>query len=247
MEWAFTEPILRSETIAEMATTDAYVDLIMTPVQRPWCYGHISTVCRILRENGFDVSAAANALARWLCAGPVDVLYVQPYNWEVGNAFFEDLAAALTGFVEVNVTRNVSEVLRLSGKKLVLLPPFRNPPTIYPRHVIFRFMNTLAPVRRFTRQCLASFVYCGNTEDGPLNKYECMEDSGLLCIRASISLEHPCGNCFSNGIKGRLRNMLVPATIEDNQDEGVVCTPLGVHEEIYVWEPPSEDSDSDTE
>lgn len=231
-----------------MSATDAFVDLIMTPLRSAVnCFGHNTTVCRILRENGFDVSAVANALGRWLCCGYVDTLYIQPFNYDVGVAFFNDLKNALRDIPEVTALDDLSLVLRTSGKKLALLPPYVNPPTLPPRHLVLRFMNMTTLPRSFDRESLAGFVYCGNTEDGPLEKYRCQEEEGNLCVRAGISRELPCGKCFSNGIKGRLRTMWFPAATSEFIDEGVCCEPLGFSKDIYMWEQSSDESDSDTD
>lgn len=228
-----------------MEPTAAYVDLIMTPVNVPGCLAANTRIFELFKENGFDVSAVANALGRWLCYGPVDTLYIQGYNADVGRCAYEDFKAALRFMPEITPLEGTADVLRVSGKKLVLLNPFANVPTLPPRHVIFRFMNMIATPKRFSLYSLASFVACGNTENGPVEKYQCMEENGYLCVKAQFSNELPCGRCFSMGRKGRLRQTWFPSDWRNFVDEGVVCEPLGMCKEVYMWTPDSDQSDDD--
>lgn len=228
-----------------MEPTDAFVELLMIPVNVPMCFAANTTIFDCLKESGFDVSAAANALGRWLCYGPVDTLYIQAFNADVGLQFFRDLREALRFMPEVTPLENTSRVLSTPGKKLVLLKPYENPPTLPPRHIVMRFMNDNAHPRRFSIMGLASLMACGNTEDGPDGKYQCMEEDGILCVKSEFSHELPCGRCFSMGRKGKLRQTWFPTDWRNMIDEGIVCEPLGMSKHVYMWTPDSDDSDDD--
>lgn len=205
----------------------------MTPVPIPQCFAYRTALYRLLETNGFDVSAAANALARWLCNGPVDTLYVQALNAEVGRCFILDLRNALMEIPEVVYVRDLSRVLTTRGKKLVELPPYVNPPTDSARHIVFRFMAQATLPIRFSREDFVSVLACGNTEDGP-SRYQCVEQDNILCIRSSISRELPCGRCFAMGTKSRLRRVFFSARTSDCVDEGVVVEPMGISADAYL-------------
>lgn len=208
----------------------------MTPVSPSRCFGRDTELYRIFSENGFDVSAAANALGRWLCSDVLDFLYIQPFNYEVGQAFMRDLREAIGHMDEIGFVDDFRNVLRVKArKKVAMLPPYCSPVTIFPRHIILRFANSFSLPRRFSPLDLAVFLYCGNTEEGPDPVFECEEENGYICIDRDFGCEASCGKCFEMGIAQRLREPWLREDFSNEVDEGVVAEPLGLPSTVYRW------------
>lgn len=207
-----------------------FVDLIMTPVSLQGCLACNTSIYKLFSENGYDVSAAANALGRWLYEPTVRALYVQMRNELVGQCFLHDLVSAFGNFEDIKFIEHFSLAKENIDSKIIAVLPYGSEPTTdCAEHVILRFeyFNTLP--RRFSREDLAAFVACGNSEDGPDNYFQCIGRGGYICIDGLET----CGRCFEMGCSYNLCEIWLRDDASELVDEGVIVEPLGLTKKIY--------------
>lgn len=217
----------------EPTVSDLFLSIIMTPTGYPRCFGGNSNTLHDLAINGMDVGCAANALGRFLNSPEVKFLYIIGIYGSHADLFFANMVSVLQHEPEVDFHWNMFSAFRSPQPKQVVRVSRLGPdlPTPKNRHVGLWFTRTdHNSYRDICRHDFASFIFCGNSENGPLRQWECRSASGILCVRRRFSGMPSCPVCFWVGYKEKLAAVTELDPREDlcEIDEGCIVEPLGV-------------------
>ncbi len=221
-----------------------YVSVIMTPTLYPDCFCGSGPIQRTLLRHGFDPSSIANGLGRFLAVDEngVDFLYIVGTPQSIAESFYMDLKRCLQQENEITFHTGLNTVATAPTWKHVILLLTENgsygvPSEAY-EHVILEFGHNYDAPRfylPFERGHLAAFVYCGNSNDGPIDKFRCRNPDGVMCVRRRFKGARTCGICFVIGCKHRMRAPWVSGRFDyDTYDEGVVSDALGTPNAVFT-------------
>lgn len=219
------------------SVSELYLSVIMTAAGYPKCFGGNSPVYADIYRNGMDNNTVANALGQFLAWNEINTLYICGRRNSHAEPFFVDLRNALDEEPELTFFESIAESkLTFSPKKIIRVRNLRREfPTLSATHRALEFRNdNLNRYKPFNRVELAAYIYCGNSQDGPLHQFECRSRDGVLCIRRRYTGIRACKVCFWVGTKARLDGVypVNPAGAED-VDEGVVAEPLAVPDSVF--------------
>ncbi|AXB73057.1 putative psittacine PAV19 [Psittacine adenovirus 1] len=217
--------------------SELYLSLIMHPVQFPIiCGAYTNTMYNII-ANGMDENTAANALGEFFCSPLVNTLYIYGSTESHAEDFFTNLRNILSSEPELTFVESCDQLgPHLPQKRIVRVRHRMDSwPTPYSTHKILSFPIINHVYRPFCRDDFCCYLYCGNSEDGPLDIFRCRNPIGQLCIRKRFSGRRSCGICFWVPMKKRLKEPQPLLTAEDDRfiDEGCVAEPLGVGGQFY--------------
>lgn len=225
------------EDLEDYQTSELYISIIMTPVRYPRCFGGNTNVYKIIYRNAMDNNTVANALGQFLAWSKINTLYITGTTESHGEPFFHDLRVALQEEHEIKFFQSIEEAQRsTAAKKVVRIRSLiRGFPTLTSNHRALEFRNrNYQRYRHFNREDFATYIYCGNSENGPLHQFECRSSDGVLCIRRRYTGVKACKVCFWVGRKMRLNAVTeFDPTELDEIDEGIIAEPLGIPEDIY--------------
>lgn len=221
------------ETPEAPRVSDLFLSVIMTPTGYPRCFGGNSSTLHNLAVNGLDVCCAANAIGRFLNCEEVQFLYIIGHYGSHAHLFFQDLVSILEEEPEIDFHYNALSALRSPLPKHIVFVSSNCGGLLTPkyRHVGLWLPRTdHASYRPITRSDFAAFVFCGNSENGPLRQWECKNPNGVLCVRRRFSGRASCRVCFWVGYKEKLAAVteLYPHEDLSEIDEGCFTEPLGV-------------------
>lgn len=225
--------------------SDIFISLIMTPCQYHKSFGGQGPFMHICYQNGLNITCMSNVFGRFLCDPDIKKLYIcGPYAPGAHcHLFFYDLYAAFAIQDEAeNYRPGESFSLKGTNKTILLKHPADFRPRNYGNCLILRFLcGPHISYREFDREDLAAFVYCGNTEDGPIDSYQCeyrdlcvnpvcdSDDEDYCDIPDQILARSLCYPCSVMENEGRLATLTAPPRNEDEvMDEGCFATPLGI-------------------
>lgn len=209
--------------------SELFISLIMTPCNYPDCFAGIGPFSRICFANGININVLSNAFGRFLTRDHIRFMYICGSTH--AELFFRDLLLAFSVESEV-LDYHPREFSIEGGKKIFLNRDFNyEPATLNYNHIVVRLKNSsAASYRNFSRSDLAAFVYCGNTEDGPIDFYRCVTND--ICVGGPTSIV--CDVCELVSHSGRLSNYPRFHILDfDQDDEGCVVEPLGVPANIF--------------
>lgn len=222
------------------ATSELYNSVIMRPVPFPLCFAALTNIYHTIEINGLDVNTVSNAIGNFLNSEQVNFLYIAGYRGTHADFFFEDLRNTLEEEPEIGFHTSLIMLATTPFQKNVVRVYDLDPlvPTHRDNHKIIEFRRTVPQYEPFNDEEFASFIYCGNTENGPTPRYECHNPRGLLCVRRSLSNRRACGICFWIPMKGKMQEPELLGMISDSdtedQDEAAVSYPLGTHPRVYT-------------
>lgn len=229
----------------EQKVSELFISIIMSPASYPRCFGANTNVAGTLTRVGMDIRTVANAFGQFLAHGQLNILYILGKDETWADPFFTDLQNALCFEDEIRFSSN-PDINTNSGKWIIRIT---DKSMIRAEQGTFKCLEismslTYLQYVHFTRDDLAAFIYSGNTHDGPIERFTCAAENGILCKETR---EH-CGVCFNYNIAPNKR--LEPVytfyrSYTEYVDEGIVAEPLGIPDYFYrdhTW--PSDDSES---
>lgn len=238
--------MLQNRIMDSNTTSRLFRALIFTPVNFPSCFAGTGPVKKNLDRNGLDPNVVANAIARFLILPEIKYLYIAGNSGSHACLFFEDLSEALKNEPEINICSD-SDFLDLEKDGKFIIRQFglsNHLPTSATSHVVLQFRNTNRDFYlNFAREHLAAFVYCGNSEQGPLIAFECRSKSGIICVRRRFTNLRTCGVCFWVQEKSRLGYVTMEKTAPKFNPEDYLHCPLRVPPYLFT----DYFSDTDTE
>lgn len=226
-------------TSEEGTVSELFLSVIMRPVRYPVCFAALTNIYTTVEINGLDVNAVANAIGTFLNDPEVNYLYICGRRHSHADGFFEDLRNALDEEPEIQFIPRVTDIERGGPPKKIVRVTRANAvvPTRPHQHRILEFGNSVDPYDNFGSDELCSFVYCGNSEDGPVEKFACKNEDGKLCVDRRISGREPCGSCFWVPLKGKLEEPtlmdFLGGETDHETDDGIVAHPLGIPPKVY--------------
>ncbi|UJZ92527.1 hypothetical protein [Barthadenovirus sternae] len=228
--------------MAENSTT-LYNSIINTTVDFPNCFAGNLQITTLLDINFANIAAVANAFGRFFTSDYINSLYIVGGDRSHALYFFNDLQCALESENELGFYTDDME--STDGVKSIFYKQIV-PSNVSDNMIVLEFSDTSIPYEHFSRQDFASFVYCGNTEYGPIDKFACKRHA--ICINRQFSHRRPCIVCNRPNRKERLK----PVTIlnvwsEDYLDEGVAVEPLGIPKALFLMNFDTTDSDTDSD
>lgn len=219
-------------------TSELYHSVIMRPVDFPFCFAALTNIYNTIDTNGLDVNTTANAIGCFLNNPDCNYLYIAGLSGSHADGFFADLRNALDEEPEICFHDSLDTLAGSPHPKHIVRLYDLNPqvPTKRQEHRILRFfLNT--EYDHFSPDEFSSYIFCGNGENGPIERYECKDPNNMLCVRTRFSNMRACGICFWIPIKGKLEDPILMDFIDEAPeyecDEAAVAHPLGVPPNVF--------------
>lgn len=217
-----------------MDVSDLYLSIIMTHVNYPDCFGGNTAILRNIKRNHMDPAVVAHALAEFMCNPLKRYLYVTGSADSHAELFYNDLKNILQREYEVGFCEHLPLIFNMLTHKVIVRihSTIRGFPTFPQEHVALEFNNyNIDTYEHFDREDFAAFVYCGNSDNGPISEFRCLRGDGLICNRHASF--YSCGVCFV-----KTNHRLAPVNefyFEDLEsvDDGIVCEPLGIPHGVF--------------
>lgn len=201
----------------------------MTPCPYPQCFAGTGPFFNICLSNGFNINVMSNALGRFMCYDYMKYLYI--CGGGQARLFFEDLKLALSTNDEIDSYTRTS--FSFSGYTKTVIHDYNSnfePISSINEHIILRFHQPSEfSYRHFNRQDLAAFIFCGNSEDGPLREYQCATND--ICVKYPSYVR--CETCETVAFRGRLSYRPRYYLQQIDEDEGCIVEPLGIPHKIF--------------
>lgn len=232
--------------------SNLYLSVIMTPVPYPQCFSGYSNIQKIIERNDLDINSVANTLGEFLNSDTINYLYLMGTSGSDAEKVFNCLQMAIGTEEEMVFVRKAEKTHVLRGKKKVILCSTLKD-TLRTRtreHRVLTLNRRAQPHGEISREEFASFIYCGNSSNGPMPQYRCQNRAGILCVRGGDT----CNVCFASELRPRMREVpienLNPPLADFLLDEGIVVEPLNTCKEVFNAPrilPPEEDSDMEVD
>lgn len=223
------------------ASYELYNSIIYTPVDFPNCFAGNLDITTILELNFANIASVANAFARFFIYADIKKLLIVGGPNSHALNFFNDLEHALKDEKELIFSVGNFEIEDL--KSVILL---RDIDETIDNSLVLNFLDTTVPYEHFSRKDFASFIFCGNTEYGPIKHFTCKRK--VICERRLLSRIRPCTICNRPNRKERLKPVnILNVLSEDYIDEGVAVEPLGIPKALFMMNFDLTDSDTDTD